>query len=210
LSVDVIEKTVAMTGLDVDTLIAQVDQSGLGRGGPFVPAGEGVAEFGPSTQLGSTVNLLDEQLDRWTALRDVVGALPLTTPLDQYRISSGFGARKDPVNGRKARHRGIDFAAPTRTAVYATAPGKVVFAGWRGRFGRTIEIDHGHGIRTRYGHLRKILVEAGQDVGHRQKIGLVGSSGRSTGPHVHYEIRFKGQAQNPMRFLKAGKYVFKG
>ncbi|MEE9209167.1 MAG: peptidoglycan DD-metalloendopeptidase family protein [Kiloniellales bacterium] len=209
LSVKVIEKTVAMTGLDVDTLIAQVDNSGLGQGGPFVPADEGVAEFGPSAQLGSTVNLLDEQLDRWTALRDVVGALPLTSPLDQYRISSAFGARKDPLNGRKARHRGIDFAAPTRTSVYATAPGKVVFAGWRGRFGRTIEIDHGHGIRTRYGHLRKIQVKAGETVDHRQKIGLVGSSGRSTGPHVHYEIRFKGQAQNPMKFLKAGKYVFK-
>ncbi len=76
-----------------------------------------------------------------------------------------------------------------------------MFAGWRGRFGLTIEIDHGHGIRTRYGHLRKILVEAGEAVDHHRKIGLVGSSGRSTGPHVHYEIWFKGQAQNPMSQL---------
>ena len=86
----------------------------------------------------------------------------------------------------------------------------MVFAGWRGRYGRIIEIDHGHGVRTRYGHLRKILVKPGQEVDHRQKIALVGNSGRSTGPHVHYEVRFRGQSRNPMKFLKAGKYVFKG
>ena len=210
LSVDVIEKTVAMTGLNVDALIAQIDHAELGQGGPFVPASEEAAEFQASAELGSTVNQLDEQLDRWSALRMLVATLPLTAPLDQYRISSGYGERRDPVNGRKARHRGVDFAAPSRSPVYATAPGTVVFAGWRGRYGRTIEIDHGHGIRTRYSHLRKILVKAGQEVDHRGKIGLVGSSGRSTGPHVHYEVRFRGQTRNPMKFLKAGKYVFKG
>ena len=81
---------------------------------------------------------------------------------------------------------------------------------WRGHYGRTIEIDHGHGVRTRYAHLRKILVKTGDEVEHRRKIGLVGSSGRSTGPHVHYEVRYKNKARNPMKFLKAGKYVFKG
>ena len=210
LSVDVIEKTVAMTGLNVDALIAQIDHAELGQGGPFVPASEEAAEFQAGAELGSTVNQLDEQLDRWSALRMLVATLPLTAPLDQYRISSGYGERRDPVNGRKARHRGVDFAAPSRSPVYATAPGTVVFAGWRGRYGRTVEIDHGHGIRTRYSHLRKILVKAGQEVDHRGKIGLVGSSGRSTGPHVHYEVRFRGQTRNPMKFLKAGKYVFKG
>lgn len=210
LSVEVIEKTVAMTGLDVDSLIAQVDHSHLGQGGPFVPAGSDVASFAPSTQLGNTVNLLEDKLNRWSALRVLLASLPLTSPLDQYRISSGYGSRKDPVNGLKARHRAIDFAAPSGTSIYTTAPGKVVFAGWRGRYGRTIEIDHGHGIRTRYAHLRKILVKVGEEVDHRQKIGLVGSSGRSTGPHVHYEVRYKNKARNPMKFLKAGRYVFKG
>ncbi len=138
---------------------------------------ETIAEFQASGELGSTVNQLGEQLNRWSALRMLVGTLPLTAPLDQYRISSGYGERRDPVNGRKARHRGVDFAAPSRSPVYATAPGTVVFAGWRGRYGRTIEIDHGHGVRTRYGHLRKILVKPGQEVDHRRKIGLVGSSG---------------------------------
>ncbi len=138
---------------------------------------ETIAEFQASGELGSTVNQLGEQLNRWSALRMLVGTLPLTAPLDQYRISSGYGEYRDPVNGRKARHRGVDFAAPSRSPVYATAPGTVVFAGWRGRYGRTIEIDHGHGVRTRYGHLRKILVKPGQEVDHRRKIGLVGSSG---------------------------------
>ena len=210
LSLDVIEKTVRMTGLDVDNLIAQVDHSHLGQGGPFVPAAGGVASFAPSAELGNTVTLLDEQLNRWSALRILLVSLPLTAPLDQYRISSGYGARKDPINGRKAQHRAVDFAAPSGAPVYATAPGKIVFAGWRGRYGRSVEIDHGHGIRTRYAHLRKILVKVGDEVDHRQKIGLVGNSGRSTGPHVHYEVRYQNKARNPMKFLKAGKYVFKG
>ncbi len=209
LSLDVIEKTVGMTGLDVENLVAQVDHSHLGQGGPFIPAG-GLANFAPGAELGNTVNQLEEQLNRWSALRILLVSLPLTAPLDQYRISSGYGARKDPVNGRKAQHRAVDFAAPSGASVYATAPGKIVFAGWRGRYGRTIEVDHGHGIRTRYAHLRKILVKVGDEVDHRQKIGLVGSSGRSTGPHVHYEVRYKNKARNPMKFLKAGKYVFKG
>jgi len=208
-SMKVIEKTVEMTGLDVNSLIARIDGEALGKGGPFIPAGDEAAEFEPSLQLEASVSMLDEQLDRWTALREVVRTLPLTTPLDEYRISSGFGARRDPVNGRKGRHQGIDFAASMGRAVYVPAPGTVVFAGWRGRYGRLIEIDHGNGIRTRYAHLKKILVKKGQKVGHREKIALVGSSGRSTGPHVHYEIRYKGKALDPMKFIEAGEYVFK-
>jgi murein DD-endopeptidase MepM/ murein hydrolase activator NlpD len=210
LSIDVIEKTIEMTGLEVGSLVASVQNQELGQGGPFIPAADEASNFEPSVQLEASVSLLDQQLDRWTALQEVLRSVPLSAPLNQYRISSGYGARKDPVNGRKARHQGVDFAAHVRAPVYVTAPGKVVFAGWRGRYGRTIEIDHGHGIRTRYSHLRKILVKAGEEVGNRHKIGLLGSSGRSTGPHVHYEIRYKGRAQDPMKFLKAGDHVFKG
>jgi len=211
LSVDVVERTVEMTGLDVDALVAEANrEANRDQGGPFVPAEDMAAHFTPGVQIADSVNLLDEQLSRWASLQQVVAALPLLPPLDQYRISSGYGARKDPVTGRKAQHYAVDFAAPLRTPVYATAPGKVVFAGWRGRYGRFVEIDHGFGIRTRYGHLYKILVEVGQVVGHREKIGLVGSSGRSTGPHVHYEVRYNGVVQNPMKFLEAGRYVFKG
>ena len=209
-SMEVIEKTVAMTGLDTDAMIAAIDSETSGQGGPFIPVGNSAADFEPSLQLEASVSMLDQQLDRWTALREVVRALPLAAPLDEYRVSSGFGERVDPVNGRKGQHQGVDFGAPMRSPVYAPAPGKVVFAGWRGRYGRTIDIDHGNGIRTRYGHLKKILVTVGQEVGHREKIALLGSSGRSTGPHVHYEVRYKGRALDPMKFIKAGEYVFKG
>ena len=208
LSIEVIERTVEMTGLDVNTLLAGMDDRHLGKGGPFIPSND-AAEFEASLQLESSVSLLDTQLDRWGALQALLRILPLSAPLDQYRVASGYGPRKDPVNGRKASHRAVDFAAPMRSSVYATAPGKVIFAGWRGRYGRMIEIDHGNGIRTRYGHLRKILVKAGETVKHREKIGLLGSSGRSTGPHVHYEVRFRGKAYNPSKFLKAGNHVFK-
>ncbi len=210
LSLDMIEKTVEMTGLDTEALLKSSPHGALGQGGPFVPVENDPAAFEPSLQLEATVTTLDQQLDRWTVLQDIVRSLPLTMPLSQYRISSRYGSRRDPVNGRKARHSGTDLAAPPGTSIYVTAPGKVVYAGRRGRFGRTIEVDHGYGIRTRYAHLRKILVKVGQEVENREKIGLVGSSGRSTGPHVHYEVRYQGRAQNPMKFLKAGNYVFKG
>ena len=129
--------------------------------------------------------------------------------MEQYRVTSTFGSRKDPVNGKTSAHYGMDFAAPLRTPVMSTAPGKVVFAGWKGRFGRVVEIDHGFGIRTRFAHLRKILVKVGQKVGHREKIALLGSSGRSTGPHVHYEILVDGKPHDPKAFLKAGQFAFK-
>ena len=210
-SMDAMERTVAMTGVDVDFLLSgvNVDGVGLGQGGPFVP-GDYISETDPSYELQASVALLDLQLDRWEALQKVVRRLPLVAPLDHYRLTSGFGTRTDPVNGRKARHFGVDLAAPMRSPVLSTAPGKVVFAGWRGRFGRMIEIDHGLGIKTRFAHLKKILVKPGQTVGHREKIGLLGSSGRSTGPHVHYEILIDGNPVDPSNFLEAGRNVFKG
>lgn len=210
-SMDAMERTVAMTGVDVDFLLSNVnvDGVGLGQGGPFVP-GDYISETDPSYELQASVALLDLQLDRWEALQKLVRRLPLTPPLDHYRLTSGFGTRTDPVNGRKGRHFGVDLAAPMRSPVLSTAPGKVVFAGWRGRFGRMIEIDHGLGIKTRFAHLKKILVKPGQAVGHREKIGLLGSSGRSTGPHVHYEILIDGKPVDPSNFLEAGRNVFKG
>jgi murein DD-endopeptidase MepM/ murein hydrolase activator NlpD len=101
-------------------------------------------------------------------------------------------------------------AANLRTTVMATAAGKVVFSGWKGRYGRMVEIDHGAGIKTRYGHLRRASVKRGQQVRLGDKIGQLGSSGRSTGPHVHYEIVIDGKQIDPNRFIKAGKDVFKG
>jgi len=208
LSVDTIERTVAMTGLKLDDLLASIGDPGNSQGGPFV-AGDYSGDFDGDAELEIALSLLDLRLSRWSALQRVMRTLPLSVPLEQYQLSSGFGSRTDPLNGRKAMHRGLDFRAPMKAPVFATAPGKVTHAGWSGPFGRMVEIDHGHGVRTRYAHLKKILVKAGQSVANREKIGLVGSSGRSTGPHLHYEVRYKGVPLNPKKFLTAGKHVFK-
>ena len=120
-----------------------------------------------------------------------------------------FGKRRDPYNGRWAMHEGIDLAGQPGLTVHAAAPGKVVHAGWKGGYGRMVAIAHGYGIVSRYAHLKKITVEEGQSVEHRGALGKLGNTGRSTGPHVHYEIRVEGEPADPMNFLKAGKYAFK-
>jgi len=207
--VNLIEKTVAMTGLEVDKLLGRAADELPGRGGPFVPAAL-AAEGGLSQLMLASVASLDDEVERWERLQFVLRSLPLTAPIDHYSISSLFGKRKDPFNGRLGVHEGLDLSAAAGTPILSTAPGKVVFAGWRGNYGRTVTIDHGLGIRTVYGHMKAISVKAGQVVDYRQKIGLLGSSGRSTGPHIHFEILVDGVPRDPMPFLKAGRYVFKG
>ena len=106
-------------------------------------------------------------------------------------------------------HYGLDLEGAIGTRVYVTAPGIVVRAGFKGKFGKFIEVDHGLGFKTRYGHLNKILVKRGQKVNYRQKIALLGNTGRSTGPHLHYEVLHNSKPRNPWRFIKAGRYVYK-
>jgi murein DD-endopeptidase MepM/ murein hydrolase activator NlpD len=203
-SLDAIEKTVAMTGLDVDRLIEKARPSDTARGGPFVPAA------GMMAAVAKPARKLDRQMERLRLLQNVLSRLPLTPPLDSYWVSSHFGKRRDPYNGRWAMHEGLDLAGQPGLAVQAAAPGTVVSAGWEGGYGRMVEIDHGYGITTRYGHLKSVAVDAGEDVDHRAKLGKVGNTGRSTGPHVHYEVRVDGEPVDPMNFLKAGKHAFKG
>ena len=201
---DAIETTIAGTGLDAQTLVANVGESNLGRGGPFVPIGEAAAEPNRHPDLANALAGLNEQWDRLFALQEVRRALPLTAPLSQFWISSGYGERDDPFTGERSFHAGVDMVAPLGTGIRATAPGTVVVAEKRKRYGRMIEIDHGHGITTRYAHLGKILVKAGEPVERGQRIATLGSSGRSTGPHLHYEILAAGKDFNPVRFLEAG------
>ncbi len=121
----------------------------------------------------------------------------LKSPLRYYRVTSGFGVRFHPILKRWRPHHGIDYAAPYGTPVHAVASGRVVFAGWRGGYGRTVVIKHKNGYSTLYGHLSRILVRVGQHVDQGQTIGLVGSTGLSTGPHLHYEVRHYGRRINP-------------
>jgi len=201
------EKLIEMTGIKVAHIIKYVKNSTTNQGGPLVPApGPGQLAEG----LSDTVMNVDSKLGRWVALRKVLAVMPLMAPLDFYHLASPFGLRLDPITKKRAMHYGVDLAGWRGAPVYGTAPGKVVFAGRKGRYGKMIEIDHGFGVRTRYAHLLKISVKTGQQTIHRQKIGTVGSTGRSTGPHVHYEVRFEGKPLNPRKFIMAGRYVFKG
>jgi len=207
-----LEAAVRLTGLDVNRLIQRVGGPDA-VGGPLIEFSgvdaDGAALDLPQNAADSTLTALEGRLERWSALNVVLELLPISAPLDQYRISSRFGVRRDPFTKRRAMHAGLDMAGPLRSPVFATAPGEVIYVGWKGPYGRTVIIDHGHGLQTKYGHLRKILVKKGKQVAFREKIGLMGNSGRSTGSHLHYEIVFDGKPVDPAQFLKAGQYVFK-
>jgi murein DD-endopeptidase MepM/ murein hydrolase activator NlpD len=182
----------ASAGVDVNHLFAQYGMRG-GIGGPFVPVPRG----GPPT-------LSPEKL---AALERLVQTLPISAPLTSYHVGSPFGIRGDPMNRHREFHTGIDLLAPYESPVYATAPGVVSFAGYRNDYGKIVEIDHGHGISTRYAHLHRELVSVGQRVAAHQEIGLLGSSGRATGPHVHYEVLVNGEPQDPEKFLGLARLV---
>ncbi len=128
-------------------------------------------------------------------------SVPSRMPLDDARLTSGYGMRTHPVTGGRRAHKGIDLAAPTGTPVYATADGTVERANWFSSYGKFIKIDHGASMETRFAHLSKIFVSAGDRVKKGQLIGHVGSTGRSTGPHLHYEVRIDGKAVNPMPYM---------
>lgn len=203
------ERVVAMTGLDADMMLNRSGAPRAGQGGPFIPALGGKDFDGLIEPANFTAAMLDAHIDRLEGLQSLLRGLPLTVPAETYTMSSGFGLRRDPVNGAAAMHYGLDLAGNSGQPIIATAPGKVVFAARMGFYGKMVEIDHGMGVTTRYGHLRAIGVEEGQLVAAGEKIGTMGSTGRSTGVHVHYEIRVDGQPVNPMKFIKAGRYVLK-
>jgi len=170
-------------------------------GGPLV--------IDPSAMFDTNVKELDEALDALDNLKREARRLPLANPAPGHVVTSPFGVRTDPLLGTAALHSGMDFRAATGMPARVTAPGVVTKAGWNGGYGRMVEVDHGQGFTTRYGHLSKILVSVGQKLAAGDVIGQTGSSGRSTGPHLHYEIRRNGEALNPLRFLTVGKKVEK-
>jgi murein DD-endopeptidase MepM/ murein hydrolase activator NlpD len=210
------QKLIQRTGLDMARLMNGAGgpepdqgperQQARGQGGPFIEVAAGAP---PRDRLNFDIERLEGQLRHWAALQGVVKRLPLNPPLDAFAISSGFGGREDPINRRDAVHHGLDLIAPLRSPVYATAAGVVVFSGVNGTYGRYIEIEHGAGLQTRFGHLHRLLVKRGEIVTPGQMIGLLGNSGRSTGPHLHYEVRFNDEPRDPMKFIQAGRYVFK-
>ena len=128
-------------------------------------------------------------------------AIPSRRPVDAMSLTSRFGTRSDPFTGRRARHNGIDIPGPIGTPIYATADGTVGRAQWVSGYGKYVEVEHGHAMQTRYGHMTEILVQPGQRVRRGDMIGLMGSTGRSTGSHLHYEVRIAGAPVNPIPFI---------
>lgn len=174
-----------------------------GTGGPLIPlpqaAGPGASPFERQVFRLQSVIRDEEELMR------IVDAVPFGRPhAGDLELSSGFGARLDPFLRTWALHSGVDFRGATGEPVFATAYGRVVHAGAMGGYGLLVEIDHGNGLTTRYAHLSRILVKEGDMIRTGQRIGRVGSTGRSTGPHLHYETRVNGEAVDPMRYLRAG------
>jgi murein DD-endopeptidase MepM/ murein hydrolase activator NlpD len=215
-TIDGLEDTVDATGLNLDELMRRMDAES-GVGGPYIGLpelgrnGDDFAESGhdPGAALNAPLDRLYGRLARWKALNMALERVPLTPPVDNFYVSSDFGRRRDPYTGRRAMHAGIDMAGPRNAEILATAPGVVAHAGWLGQYGTMVEIDHGFGLTTRYGHMRKVLVKKGQTVAFRDRIGIMGSTGRSTSRHVHYEIRFDGEPVDPAKFIEAGRNVFK-
>jgi murein DD-endopeptidase MepM/ murein hydrolase activator NlpD len=203
--IDTMKKVVSVAGLDLKKLLKGFDLPLTAQGGPFIAAVPGDL---PGNEMRESLANLDLQLSRWEALQGVMKKIPLAPPLNAFYVTSAFGKRRDPINRRWASHYGLDMGGPYKSTIYSPAPGVVSFAGWKGKYGKLIEIDHGAGLKTRYGHLNKISVKKGQKVKFLDKIGLLGSTGRSTGAHLHYEVVFRGKAMNPMKFIKAGRNVF--
>ena len=177
-----------------------------GMGGPYVPAA-GDSDAADSAGADPRFAELFANWQRVEQLETAITSLPSFVPVRDYRLSSSFGVRHDPFNGKAASHTGLDMAGTRGQPIYAAAGGKVVRAGRFAGYGNCIDIDHGNGVITRYGHLATIGVKVGQKVAIGEKIAGMGSTGRSTGTHLHYEVRIDGRAVNPRPFIEASSYL---
>ena len=203
ISVKPLDKMFRNAGLDTNRLLKQIQRGYSGQGGAMSPISFHQNELGPSDITVDRANSILAQLDRLNIYRIAAEKAPFSMPLKgSFRFTSGYGPRWGQM------HRGTDFAARSGTPIYATADGVVARAEWWGGYGRVVYIKHAFGIETRYAHLAKIRVKKGQRVSRGQKIGDMGNSGKSTGTHLHYEVRVDGKDVNPMIYIKAGRDVF--
>lgn len=208
LGIDALERTLVVAGLDIPLMLDRVlgENSGFsdGVGGPLL-----ALDDEPGSETGEKLAAIEQRLLKLQGLQGLMKHLPFAAPLNEFRVTSTFGRRRDPFTNRLAMHPGLDFASRNKNPIHATAPGTVAFVGWKGGYGKVVEVDHGLGIRTRFAHMSRIYVKRGQKLEFREKVGLVGSTGRSTAPHLHYEVMVDGQPLDPANFLRAGQYVFK-
>lgn len=201
------DRLVKLTGMKQSEF--QFDQPPA-QGGPLLTLnGRALSSATLALQLDSLTKVVDDRTDKLMALETLLmqnqlskGLLRSEAPVSDGVYTSNFGWRVDPFTGQSAMHEGVDFMAEAGTAIHASAGGVVVYADTHPQYGNMVEVDHGNEIVTRYAHASKLLVKVGQVVRRGDKIAEVGSTGRSTGNHLHFEVRYKGNAQNPVRFLQ--------
>ncbi len=225
-----IENAIALTGLNIKKmppkslqkrLLSQIQEVSLNekndvskqQGGPILEDESLDSAVAKSASKEDLVDRLEKvkfnnEIDYLIVLERVAHVMPLSKPMRNYYVSSGFGSRVDPVTGRIASHQGLDFVGVAKEKIISPSEGKVILAGKFSDYGNAIVIDHGFGITTRYGHLSEVKVSQGQMVKKGDVIALQGSTGRSTGAHLHYEVRYKNTPLNPKRFLEAGESLF--
>lgn len=195
--------------IDIDSTLALVRAEYSGAGGPLVPLGVSTRT---NPDAPSTTNQFDELMigiDRMNLLRVAVGKVPFAMPIkDAHRFTSAFGSRNDPLGRGRRMHAGVDFAAPKGTPIYATADGIVKSAKVESGYGKVVRIQHEFGFETIYAHLSEMRVTAGQRIPRGDRIGDMGTTGRSTGVHLHYEVRLNGRPLNPMTFVEAARDIF--
>jgi len=209
-SMEPLERMFRAAGLPPDQILAQVRSGYVREEDRLRPLA--ISTKGDAGEVDATeqrVNDILGGLDRVNMYRIAAQRLPFARPVGHnVRFTSGFGNRRDPKTGRSRMHSGVDFAGAAGTAIVATSDGVVIHAGWRGGYGNTVIIQHDFGIETLYAHLSRIDVRQGQRVSRGDRIGGMGSTGRSTGVHLHYEVRVGGNAVNPMTYIRAGENVF--
>ncbi len=188
-------------GLDPDTMLAQLSDKSA-QGGPFIRVATSA-----DGSLDPRFRRMGMSLTRMNLLESGLAGVPHALPASLAYISSGFGYRSDPFNGEAAFHAGLDFRGPVGAPIYAAAKGKVSFVGQRQGYGNCVEIDHGNGLMTRYAHMSAFHSHVGELVKAGEVIGAIGSTGRSTGPHLHFEVRINGRPVNPRPFLEAASHV---
>lgn len=208
ISVEPLDKMFRQAGMPTDRIIEEVRRGYSGMGGPLTPIsfstrGEDL------TPDEIRANVLLQQMDQLNLYRLAAEKAPFANPVKSVvRFTSGYGTRRDPKTGGRRMHNGVDFAGAQGTDIFATADGVVTHAGWQSGFGRLVRIRHAFGIETLYAHNTKIRVKVGQRVSRGDHIADMGSTGRSTGTHLHYEVRVNGKPVNPMTYIKAARNVF--
>ncbi|MCJ8140214.1 M23 family metallopeptidase [Falsirhodobacter halotolerans] len=208
MSMEPLDRMFRAAGLNTDDLLRQVRRGYSGQGGPLTPVSLSTMSGAVSAEE-TRANAILDGLERMNMYRIAAMRVPMAMPVtSRFRYSSGFGYRNDPKGAGRRMHAGIDMAAPVGTPILTTGDGVVVKAGWGNGYGRMVEVRHDFGIMTRYAHMSRIDVKVGDRVSRGDQIGAMGSSGRSTGSHLHYEVHVGGQVVNPMTFIKAGRDVF--